>query len=54
MQLYRTLTKVVRNVFKLKTKKFLFTHFIFLLAVTREIFRNMHYPALSESFEVVG
>ena len=42
----------VRNAFKLKTQQFFFTHFIFLLALAQEIFRNMLYPGLSESFEV--
>ena len=44
----------VRNVFKLKTRQFFFTHFIFLLALAQEIYRNMLYPGLSESFEVDG
>ena len=42
----------VRNAFKLKTQQFFFTHFIFLLALAQEIFRNMLHPGLSESFEV--
>ena len=42
----------VRNVFKLKTQQFFFTHFILLLALAQEIFKNMLYPGLSESLEV--